>query len=40
MRLYYEFFREGPQLGPGERIEVPCGVASFPAEPLRLPPRE
>lgn len=39
MRLYYESSREGWQLGFGERIEAPCGVANFPAEVV-LPPRE
>ena len=37
-RLYYETNRKPSDLKQGERIEVPCGIASFPGEntvPLR-----
>jgi pimeloyl-ACP methyl ester carboxylesterase len=39
MRLYFESRRDGWRLPVGERIEVPTGLARFPAE-LSQPPRE
>jgi pimeloyl-ACP methyl ester carboxylesterase len=39
MRLYYEGYRHPRRLAPGERVEVPCGVALFPHD-LARPPRE
>lgn len=38
-RLYYEDARTAPQLKPGQYIEVPAGVATFPQD-LTWPPRE
>ena len=38
-RLYYETLRKPWNLAEGERIEVPCGIAVFPAE-ISRPPRE
>jgi len=38
-RLYYETRRRPLQLGPGERVTAPCGVAHFPYE-IPAPPRE
>jgi len=38
-RLYYEAGRRPLQLGPGERVTAPCGVARFPYE-APAPPRE
>lgn len=39
MRLYYEGRLHPRRLSPGERVEVPCGVALFPHD-LARPPRE
>lgn len=39
MRLYYEGRLHPRRLVPGERVEVPCGVALFPHDIAR-PPRE
>ncbi len=39
VRMYYEIGRQSSPLKPGQRIEVPAGVAIFPKE-LVLPPRE
>jgi pimeloyl-ACP methyl ester carboxylesterase len=39
MRLYYEGRLHPRRLAPGERVEVPCGVALFPHD-LARPPRE
>jgi pimeloyl-ACP methyl ester carboxylesterase len=39
MRLYRESRRTPLELGPGERVRVPCGVAHFPLEAPH-PPRE
>ncbi|HEX6534822.1 MAG TPA: epoxide hydrolase [Gemmatimonadaceae bacterium] len=39
MHLYYEGRLHPIRLAPGERIEVPCGVALFPRD-LTRPPRE
>ena len=39
MRLYYEGRLHPRRLAPGERVEVPCGVALFPRDIAR-PPRE
>lgn len=36
-RLYYEAQQAGRGLAPGDRIEVPTGVADFPAEIVRTP---
>jgi len=38
-RLYYETLRQPWELGPDERIRVPCAIAIFPKE-LSQPPRE
>ena len=38
-RLYYETLRKPWNLAEGDRIEVPCGIAVFPAE-ISRPPRE
>lgn len=38
-RLYYERDREPRRLSPGQRVEVPCAVALFPAD-IDHPPRE
>jgi pimeloyl-ACP methyl ester carboxylesterase len=38
-RLYYERDHEPRFLGPGERVEVPCGVVIFPRD-IDRPPRE
>ncbi len=38
-RLYYEDGRMAPQLQPGQHIDVPAGVATFPKD-LTQPPRE
>jgi hypothetical protein len=32
MRIYYEYHQNPWILGPGERVMVPCGMASFPHE--------
>ncbi len=39
MRLYYEGRLHPRRLAPGERVEVPCGVAIFPRD-IAHPPRE
>jgi pimeloyl-ACP methyl ester carboxylesterase len=36
-RLYYETLRKPWELGPDERIRVPCAIAVFPAEISRAP---
>jgi pimeloyl-ACP methyl ester carboxylesterase len=38
-RLYFERDREPRRLSPGQRVEVPCAVALFPAD-IDHPPRE
>ena len=38
-KLYYETLRKPWDLKEGEKIEVPCGIAVFPAE-ISVPPRE
>ena len=38
VRMYYEIGRQSPPVKPGQRIDVPAGVAIFPKE-LVLPPR-
>ncbi len=38
IRLYWESRRHPLHFGPGERIEVPCGIALFPRE-IIMPPR-
>lgn len=38
-RLYFERDREGRVLAPGQRVEVPCALALFPAD-IDQPPRE
>jgi pimeloyl-ACP methyl ester carboxylesterase len=40
MRLYREASAHPLRFGPGERVQVPCGVALFPAETPANPPRE
>jgi pimeloyl-ACP methyl ester carboxylesterase len=39
IRMYYENARMSPPLKVGQHIEVPAGVALFPAD-IALPPRE
>jgi len=39
MRAYYENSQTSPPLQPGQRIDVPAGLALFPKD-LPLPPRE